>query len=92
MQNHASGPWRIFEANSRITERKNGWQLAELAGEATPDGMQRLLNTAKWDADRVRDDLQAYILKHLADPQAVLVVDETGKVSKGTKSAGVAAQ
>jgi hypothetical protein len=50
-----------------ITERKNGWQLAELAGEATPDGMQRLLNTAHWDADQVRDDLQEYILTHLAD-------------------------
>jgi SRSO17 transposase len=75
-----------------MTERKNGWQLAELAGEATPDGMQRLLNTAKWDADQVRDDLQQYILTHLADPQAVLVVDETGFVKKGTKSAGVAPQ
>src|SRR2546421_12963395 len=49
------------------TERKNGWQLAELAGEATPDGMQRLLNKAKWDADQVRDDLQEYILTHLAE-------------------------
>jgi len=75
-----------------ITERKNGWQLAELAGEATPDGMQRLLNTAKWDADQVRDDLQEYILTYLADPEAVLVVDETGFVKKGTKSVGVAAQ
>src|SRR6266566_422697 len=56
-----------------ITERKNGWQLAELAGEATPDGMQRLLNTAHWDADQVRDDLQAYILTHLVDPEAVLL-------------------
>jgi SRSO17 transposase len=74
------------------TERKNGWQLAEVAGEATPDGMQRLLNTAHWDADQVRDDLQAYILTHLADPEAVLVVDETGFIKKGTKSAGVAAQ
>lgn len=44
-----------------VTERKNGWQLAELAGEATSDGMQRLLNTAKWHADQVRDDLQQYI-------------------------------
>jgi SRSO17 transposase len=75
-----------------ITERKNGWQLAELAGEATPDGMQRLLNTAHWDADQVRDDLQQYILTHLADPAAVLVVDETGFLKKGTKSVGVAAQ
>src|SRR6266700_3902301 len=54
-----------------ITERKNGWQLAELAGEGTPDGMQRLLNTAHWDADQVRDDLQEYILTHLSDPEAV---------------------
>ncbi len=75
-----------------ITERKNGWQLAELAGEATPDGMQRLLNTAKWDADQVRDDLQQYVLTQLADPEAVLVVDETGFLKKGTKSVGVAAQ
>ena len=75
-----------------FTERKNGWQLAELAGEARPDGMQRLLNTAHWDADQVRDDLQQYILTHLADPEAVLVVDETGFVKKGTKSVGVAAQ
>ena len=75
-----------------ITERKNGWQLAELAGEATPDGMQRLLNTAHWDADQVRDDLQQYILTHLADPEAVLVVDETGFLKKGKKSVGVAAQ
>ncbi len=73
-------------------QRKNGWQLAELAGEATPDGMQRLLSTAHWDADVVRDDLVAYVLEHLADPAAVLVLDETGFVKKGTKSVGVAPQ
>jgi SRSO17 transposase len=73
-------------------ERKNGWQLAEVVGEATPDGMQRLLNTARWDADEERDDLQAYILAHLSDPQAVLVVDETGFLKKGEKSAGVVPQ
>src|SRR5262249_41741288 len=73
-------------------ERKNGWQLAELAGEATPDGMQRLLSTAHWDADAVRDDLIAYVLAHLGDPQAVLVLDETSFVKKGTKSVGVAPQ
>jgi len=73
-------------------ERKNGWQLAELAGEATPDGMQRLLSTAHWDADAVRDDLVAYVLEHLADPAAILVLDETGFVKKGTKSVGVAPQ
>ena len=73
-------------------ERKHGWQLAELAGEATPDGMQRLLSTAHWDADAVRDDLVAYVLAHLGDPQAVLVLAETGFVKQGTKSVGVAPQ
>jgi SRSO17 transposase len=72
--------------------RKNGWQLAEHAGERTPDGMQRLLATADWDPDLVRDDLRAYVLEHLGDPQAVLVVDETGFLKKGTTSVGVQRQ
>ncbi len=73
-------------------ERKNGWQLAEEAGEATPDGMQRLLSTAQWDADAVRDDLIAYVKEYLAEPGAILVIDETGFVKKGKKSAGVKRQ
>src|SRR3954468_16675856 len=64
-------------------ERKNGWQLAELAGEPTPDGMQHLLARADWDADQVRDDLQAYVVEQLGDAQAVLVLDETGFLKKG---------
>jgi SRSO17 transposase len=74
------------------TERKNGWQLAEEAGEHTPDGMQRLVNASRWDADAVRDDLVAYVRAHLADPSAILVIDETGFLKKGTKSAGVQRQ
>ncbi len=73
-------------------ERKNGWQLAEEAGEATPDGMQRLLNASRWDADGARADLVAYVREHLADPAAILVIDETGFLKKGTKSAGVKRQ
>ena len=72
--------------------QKNGWQLAEHAGEATPDGMQRLLATADWDPDLVRDDLRGYVLDHLGDPAAVLVVDETGFLKKGTTSVGVQRQ
>jgi SRSO17 transposase len=72
--------------------RKNGWQLAEHAGEATPDGMQRLLSTADWDPDLVRDDLRAYVVEHLGDSAAVLVVDETGFLKKGTTSVGVQRQ
>jgi SRSO17 transposase len=73
-------------------ERKNGWQLAELAGDATPYGVQHLLGRADWDADRVRDDLVAYSHGHLADPRGVLIVDETGFLKKGTRSAGVQRQ
>ncbi len=73
-------------------ERKNGWQLVEALGEHTPDGMQRLLNAAQWDADAVRDDLRTYVVTHLGDTDAVLVVDETGFLKKGVKSAGVGRQ
>jgi SRSO17 transposase len=73
-------------------ERKNSWWLAEQAGELIPDGMQRLLNGSGWDADGVRDDLREYVTEHLGDRDAVLVVDETGFVKKGTRSAGVARQ
>jgi len=73
-------------------ERKNGWQLAEAAGDRTPDGMQDFLSRMHWDADAVRDDLQAYVAQHLGDPDAVLVLDETGFLKKGPKSAGVARQ
>ena len=69
--------------------RKNGWQLAEAVGERTPHGMQALLNRAVWDADAVRDDLRAYVVEHLGDPAAVLVLDETGFLKKGPKSVGV---
>ena len=74
------------------TRRKNGWQLAEAVGERTPHGMQELLNRAVWDAEAVRDDLQAYVVEHLGDPEAVLVLDETGFLQKGTKSVGVQRQ
>ena len=73
-------------------ERKNGWQLAEQAGDATPDGVQRLLYNYRWDADLVRDDLRDYVVEHLAAADGVLVVDETGFLKKGSKSAGVQRQ
>ena len=73
-------------------ERKNGWQLAEFAGDSTPDGVQRLLATYEWDADLVRDDLRSYVVEHLGDPCGVLVIDETGFIKKGTKSVGVKRQ
>jgi SRSO17 transposase len=73
-------------------ERKNGWQLAEALGDRTPHGVQHLLGRAEWSADAVRDDLLGYAKEHLADPQGILVIDETGFLKKGTKSVGVARQ
>jgi SRSO17 transposase len=73
-------------------ERKNGWHLAEVAGDPTPDRVQDFLARMRWDADLVRDDLCAYVVDHLAEAQAVLVLDETGFVKKGMHSVGVQRQ
>jgi SRSO17 transposase len=72
--------------------RANCWTIAEHAGEQGPRGMQRLLASAVVDADGLRDDLRGYVAAHLGDPGAVLVVDETGDVKKGTATAGVQRQ
>jgi len=74
------------------TERKNGWQLAEHAREARPDGMQRLLSCAVWDTDGVRDEVRSYVLEQLGQESAILVIDESGFPKRGTKSAGVGLQ
>ena len=66
--------------------------MAEVAGDRTPDGVQEFLSRVRWDADAVRDDLLAYVGAHLGDPGGVLVLDETGFVKKGDKSAGVQRQ
>src|SRR5579859_2666012 len=73
-------------------ERKNGWQLAEAMGEADPDGAQRLLYAAVWDADAVRDALQRFVAEAFGQPDGILVVDESGVPKKGEKSVGVAKQ
>src|SRR5690349_3606790 len=83
---------RVLAGLLAPVERRNGWQLAEQIGERSPDGVQRLLRTACWDAAAVRDDLRAYVVERLGDPDAVLVIDETGFLKKGEKSAGVQRQ
>jgi SRSO17 transposase len=83
---------RFLEGLLSPVERKNGWQLAEALGERGPRGVQRLLGEADWDHGAVRDDLRAYVLAHLGTEVGVLVVDETGFLKKGKKSAGVARQ
>ena len=72
--------------------RKNCWTIAESAGETSPHGMGHLLCRAVWDADAVRDDLREYVVEHLHDEAAVLVVDETGDVKKGTRTVAVRRQ
>lgn len=73
-------------------ERKNGWQVAEALGDRTPDAMQRLLYSTQWDADGARDELQRFVVEAFGDPEGIGVVDETGFLKKGTKSAGVQRQ
>ena len=73
-------------------ERKNGWQLAEAIGDKTPDATQRLLYSTQWDADVVRDELQRFVIEQFGDSKGIGVVDETGFLKKGEKSAGVQRQ
>src|SRR5499426_1978362 len=84
--------WAYIRGLLSPVERKNGWQLAAVNGDATPYGVQHLLGRARWDDEAVRDDLRAYLMEHLGEPQAVLVIDETGFLKKGQHSAGVARQ
>jgi SRSO17 transposase len=72
--------------------RVNCWTIAEQVGDRSPDGMQHLLSRAAWDADGVRDDLRGFVVERLGDTDAVLVIDETGDVKKGTDSVGVQRQ
>ena len=84
---------RYLEGLLSHVERKNSWQLAEGLGETGPQGVQRLFTDADWDAEAVRDELRTYVVEQLGDAESgVVVVDETGFVKKGTKSAGVARQ
>src|SRR6201984_1931001 len=97
-----AGRWGRPEPRARVREyvsglvtgleRKNGWTLAEWAGEVSPDGMQRLLRRADWDVDGVRDDIREYVVEQLGEPGGVLIADDTGFLKKGTRSAGVQRQ
>ena len=83
---------RYLQGLLSSVERKNGWQLAEHAREATPYGMQRLLSSAVWDTDGVRDDLRSYALEQLGTESAILVIDETSFPKRGDQSVGVGMQ
>jgi SRSO17 transposase len=72
--------------------RKNCWTLAERSRHSSPDRLQHLLSRAKWDTSGVRDDLHAYVAERLGDPDAILVVDETGDLKKGAATVGVQRQ
>lgn len=84
--------WAYLRGLWSSVERKNGWQIAEVVGDATPYGMQHVLGRAQWDAEEVRKALRTSVVESLGDPHAVLVIDETGLLKKGQHSAGVARQ
>lgn len=83
---------RYLEGLLGPVERKNGWQVAEAVGEVDPQGIQRLLYEAVWDADAVRDAYQQFVVEQFGDPEAILVLDETGFLKKGDQSVGVQRQ
>jgi hypothetical protein len=71
--------------------RKNCWTIVEQAGDPSPDGMQHLLARAVWDHDAVRDDIRDYVVEHLGEDDAVLVVDETGDLKRAPPRLGSSA-
>src|ERR1700738_4646851 len=91
-QNHAVVHSSSLLAVLSEIPRKNSWQVAEQAKQAQPYGMQRLLSSAVWDVDGVRDDLRAYVLEQLGTADAIGVLDESGIPKRGKKSAGVKKQ
>ena len=70
-------------------ERKNSWQIAEAQGEKTPYKTQQFLYRSVWESDGVRDELQDYVQEELGEEEGVYIIDETGFIKKGKKSAGV---
>ena len=72
--------------------RKTGWMRAEAAGDPGPWRQQAVLGRDRWDADALRDLVRDYATEHLADENAVLVIDETGFLKQGKASCGVARQ
>lgn len=81
-----------MEGPFSTASRKNSWQLAEVQGQANPCGIPHLLGRADWSPDGVRDALYAYLQDHLADPDGVDLIDETGFLKQGTHSPGAAPQ
>src|SRR3954467_1050258 len=73
-------------------QRKTGWMRAEAAGDPGPWRQQAILGRRDWDADALRDIVRDYVVEHLGDDDAVLVIDETGFLKQGNASCGVARQ
>jgi hypothetical protein len=73
-------------------DTRSCWQLAEQAGDTSPQAMQRLLGEAVWDADAVHDDVRGYFTDTIGHPQAMLILDDTGDLKAGRHSVGVQRQ
>jgi len=88
----AASAGRFLETLLSNEPRKTGWMRAEAAGDPGPCRQQALLGRARWDADALRDVVRDHVVDHFGDPDAVLVVNETGFLKKGTASCGVSRQ
>lgn len=81
----------VLQSHGGQRHTRSVMTAAEISGEATPYGFQHLLGRADWEADALRDELRRYLIQHLGDSDAVLVLDETGFLKKGLHSAALPA-
>src|SRR5450756_707453 len=84
--------WLFLDGLLSEERRKTGWMRAEAAGDPGPWRQQALLGRDLWNADDLRDLVREYVVEHLGDDDAVLVIDETGFLKQGKASCGVARQ
>ena len=83
---------KYIKGLTSTAERKNGWQIAESQGEKEPYAIQQFIYRGRWEADGVRDNLQGYIKETMVEEEGICIIDDTGFIKKGKKSAGVQRQ
>ena len=80
--------------------RRNGWTIAQHAGDRTPDRTQRLLNRAAWDTFTTMSQVRRFAAAGLDEAArrrrrgglVIGAIDETGQEKSGAGTAGVKRQ
>src|SRR6185437_13233129 len=93
-------PWlqagKYLSALAGGLTRRNGWTIAEHAGDRAPDKTQRLLSRAVWDTSAAMAAVRRFAVSGLAGAAGrglvIGALDETGQEKSGTATAGVQRQ